>query len=114
MSETANDSDFEDFDESPGYFGGLTPKEAGKKSGEVRRGQEIEITDIKAMGPQLLKELVQAAYGRGRWSKLEPSKRLVALVKANEYINGRPVPMKAEEEEADIGGFRVGQDSSQT
>lgn len=88
-------------------FGGLTPSEAGKRSAEQRRGEPLVIEDLKKLGPDLLKELVQAAYGRGKWKDLPMEKRLQALFKANEYINGRPIPMKEIEDEVAHAGFRV-------
>jgi hypothetical protein len=95
--------------QNTGYFGGLTPAEAGKKSQEVQRGRTLEIPEnIKKMGPELLKELVQAAYGRGQWHKLTPDKRLMALFKANEYVNGRPRQADPDQHDPDEVGFRVG------
>lgn len=38
----------------------------------------------------LLNELADAAYGNGRWARLDPPRRLAALVKLMEYRVGKP------------------------
>ena len=103
-----------DSDTANGPFGGLSPQEAGKKSAAARQAKqakaadEVEPSQVPSMGPQLKAELVNAALGRGDWTKLPLDKRLAALVKANEYVNGRPLPMKDDGRDDEGGGFMVG------
>jgi len=40
--------------------------------------------------PELVKDLMDAAKGRGRWSNLPVDKQLAALFRALEYAHGKP------------------------
>lgn len=71
-------------------------REAGRKSGEARRRkstlsptQRAEEAASRA-APDLVKELLDAAQGKGDFEGLNPDLRLKALIRALEYGLGRP------------------------
>lgn len=98
-----------------GPFGGLTPSEAGKKGSKVRWAREREAqkpfdpAEVDQLGPEFKAELANAAFGKGVWKDLPADKRLSALIKLNEYVNGRPRTAEAKDAEPmDQEGFSVG------
>lgn len=71
-------------------------RDAGRKSGEARR-RKRDLSPVEraeeAAGrdaPQLVKELLDAAHGRGSFEGLNADLRLKALIRALEYGLGRP------------------------
>lgn len=88
-------------------------RKGGKASGRARSGQP-SLEDLRKKGPKVLKDLLDAAEGRGAWSKLDPKDRLSALKAALPYVLGRPGPMNPqveEEEEDKPSGFVVSERS---
>jgi len=76
---------------SPGPFGGLTPREAGIRSAEVRARRDLTPEEqIEAELPRLMASLLDAALGRGSYGELKPADRLKALQTALAYGLGRP------------------------
>lgn len=95
-----------------GPFGGLSPAEAAKRRWEKEASEIDEALDsfeeVMRNPKSMIGELVNAALGRGKWKQLPIDKRLAALIKANEYVNGRPLPMRPDEDDTDLAGFQVG------
>lgn len=84
-------------------------KKGGEASGRSRRHQP-SIEDLRKQGGSVLKNLLDAAAGKGEWSELEAKDRLSALKAALPYILGRPVPMRTggdEPEEEESGDFSI-------
>jgi hypothetical protein len=77
-------------------FGGLTPVEAARRSHEARRRrkelspEERAAEAARTAAPELIKELLDAALGRGDFKTIKPEDRLKALTRALEYGIGRP------------------------
>jgi len=84
-------------------FGGLTPAEAAARSAEVRRRkadlspEERAAEAARTAAPELIKELLDAALGRGDFAGLKGEDRLKALTRALEYGIGRPGTMRRED-----------------
>jgi len=85
-------------------FGGLTPAEAARRSHEVQARKRTLSPEERASeaartaAPELIKELLDAALGRGDFEGLKGEDRLKALTRALEYGIGRPGVMRREDE----------------
>jgi hypothetical protein len=77
-------------------FGGLTPADAARRSHEAQRRkrdlspEERAAEAARTAAPELVKELLDAALGRGDFKTIKPEDRLKALTRALEYGIGRP------------------------
>jgi hypothetical protein len=77
-------------------FGGLSPAEAARRSHEVQARkralspEERAAEAARTAAPELIKELLDAALGRGDFGAIKPEDRLKALTRALEYGIGRP------------------------
>jgi hypothetical protein len=84
-------------------FGGLSPREAAERSHEVRRRkaelspEERAAEAARTAAPELIKELLDAALGKGDFVGLKGEDRLKALTRALEYGIGRPGVMRRED-----------------
>lgn len=82
----------------------LSPRElgriGGKKSGETRRAKKAVRADARAKAAfersaeELANVLINAALGRGEFSRLDPEKKAQFAQKALEYAVGRPRPLE--------------------
>lgn len=84
-------------------------RKAGAAGNETKRRRK-EMTpaqrareDIQSKVPALLKELLQAAEGKGDFDKLSPAMRLRAIMRALEYGIGRPAPVSGKAKVPDPG-----------
>jgi hypothetical protein len=77
-------------------FGGLSPEEAAKRSHEARARRRTLSPEERASeaartaAPELIRELLDAALGKGDFEAIKPEDRLKALTRALEYGIGRP------------------------
>lgn len=87
-------------------------REAGKRSGEVRRRrasmtpEERALESIAQKTPRLMGELIDAALGEGDFADLKLETRVTALTRLLEWKLGRPgsVKPKADEPEEEPPG----------
>jgi len=85
-------------------FGGLTPAEAAIRSHEVQARkralspEERAAEAARTAAPELIRELLDAALGKGDFTQLKGEERLKALTRALEYGIGRPGVMRREDE----------------
>lgn len=82
-----------------------TAAEAGRRSGEVRRRKRTMTPEERAMDAigkhldDLVKELVDAALGRGDFTELKLETRVTALQRLMEWRLGKPAAVKPKEED---------------
>lgn len=99
------------------------PVPLSKEEGERARERARHLTQLKKADPdayieervqsergEAFRQLINAAYGRGKWDNLDPGKRLSALFKLLEYTAGKPRAGQAvgqDETPADDAGIEV-------
>lgn len=94
-------------------FDSETASAAGKKSVEVRRAKKENpptLEELRARGPEVLADLINAGLGEGRWRKLDHKEQASALKTVLPYLIGRPSAMKPQEngdDEAEPQGFTI-------
>jgi len=85
-------------------FGSLTPSEAAIRSAASRKRraelspEERAAEAARTAAPELIRELLNAALGKGDFEGLKGEDRLKALTRALEYGIGRPGVMRREDE----------------
>jgi hypothetical protein len=88
-----------------GPFGGLTPAEAGRRSGEMKRRQAPRTPEEKALDAigqklgRLTSALLDAALGEGDFEALDPKIRVTAVLRALEWRLGKPTVAKQQSPE---------------